>query len=130
MEKKITLLYDSECTLCVRFKKALEILDNQDRMHYRSIYETAVYFDFPELNQAECEEVVHLIDSEGKIYRGSEVIEFLIKQFPGVKKFSWLLESDSAKKAMDVFYDQINDMRIMKKRKCFRCGKSHKKKSL
>lgn len=127
MNKKIVLLYDSECSLCVRFKKALEFLDTKNRISYRSIHENSVYLDYPELNSEECEEMIHLIDSDGKVHRGGEVLEFLIKMYPGVEKFSWLLDSESGKKAMSAFYDRLNDMRVMKKRKCYTCGGKAKK---
>ncbi|MFT6631638.1 MAG: putative DCC family thiol-disulfide oxidoreductase YuxK [Bacteriovoracaceae bacterium] len=131
MDNKVTLLYDSECSLCIRFKKALEFLDLKNKVSYRSIHEAAVYIDYPELSLEQCEEVIHLIDTEGKVHRGPEVLEFLIQMYPGVEKFSWLLDSESAKKAMGAFYDRLNDMRIMKKRKCYTCGtpaKKHKRK--
>ncbi len=126
-ERKPILLYDSECTLCVRFKKALELIDLKKTVVYKSIYETSIYIDYPELSQEECERIIHLIASDGKIYVGAEVIEFLLVRFPGVKKFSWLLEGDSTKKAFKVFYKQINDMRMMKKKNCYSCGKGKKK---
>ena len=67
-----------------------------------------------------------MIDETGKIHRAGEVIEFLANHFPGVRKFAWLLDSDSAKSTMDAFYNRLNDMRLMKKRKCFTCGSGKK----
>ena len=128
MEDKHVLIYDSECSLCVRFKKALEFIDSDHKIQFRSLYEQSVYVDFPELNQEECLETIHLITNDKKILTGSDVIQFLITLNPGVKKFSWLIESESAEKAMNAFYGRLNEMRIMKKRKCFTCGKSYRKK--
>ncbi len=127
-DKEAILLYDSECGLCNRFKKALEFLDTKKRIEFRSIHETEVYVQYPELDKDHCLDEIHLIDKNKKIYRGGEVIEFLIKIYPGVEKIAWLLDSDSAKRAMDAFYGRLNDMRIMKKRKCYTCGSSKRTK--
>lgn len=127
--KLATLLYDSECNLCVRFKKALEYLDNDSKLNYKSIYDTSVYITYPQLDEEECKEVIHLIDNDGRIYRGTDVITYLVSIFPGVSKFSWLLDSDSGKKATSAFYKKINEIRIMKKRNCYTCGNKLKKRS-
>ena len=128
MEDKHLLIYDSECGLCVRFKKALEFLDKDKKINFRSVYDQSVYVDYPELKQEECEEMIHMVAADGKILKGSDVVSFLIQLNPGVKKFSWLIESDSAEKAMGAFYGRLNEMRIMRKRKCFTCGRPHRKK--
>jgi predicted DCC family thiol-disulfide oxidoreductase YuxK len=116
------LLYDSECQLCNRFKKTLDILDTKKTIKFISIYEQNIYIDYPELSKEECESVIHLIDDDKKIYRGSEVIEQLLLSFPQVKKFAWLIESESSKKAMNIFYKKLNQMREMKKASCYTCG--------
>lgn len=122
MEKKNILFYDSECTLCSRFQKALLMLDNNKSLAYKSIHDEDTFELYPMLDEEACEQEIHLLDKEGNILRGAEVVEFLIKLIPGVKKFSWLIETESSKKAMDMFYERLNDMRIMKRRNCFRCG--------
>jgi predicted DCC family thiol-disulfide oxidoreductase YuxK len=126
--KIATLLYDSECTLCVRFKKALEYLDNDSQLNFKSIYDPSVYVSYPDLDEERCKEIIHLIDHEGRVFRGADVITFLLKIFPGVSKFSWLLDSESGKKASNAFYKKINDIRNMKKRNCYTCGSKFGKK--
>lgn len=126
MNKKNILIFDSECSLCSRFQKALEMIDKDEHLEYRSIQDEKIYEEFPILNKDACAKEVHLIDIDGHLYVGSEVIEFLVKLIPGVSKFSWLLESESSKKAMDLFYGKLNDIRRMKKRKCYTCGSTMK----
>lgn len=120
------IFYDEDCNLCKRFKQAIELIDSKGNIKFRSIYDESVYEEFPQLNFSDCEEEVHMI-SEGKVYRGGEVIEELLKTLPAVKKFAWLIEKDSTKSALDAFYGQINDMRGMQKKKCFRCGSKRKR---
>jgi predicted DCC family thiol-disulfide oxidoreductase YuxK len=126
MSDKIILLYDSECSLCNRFKKAIEMIEGGKKIEYKTIYDQGIYLKYPQLSEEECAKEVHLIDTDGKVYQGSNAVEFLIKLIPAVSKFSWLLDSESSKKAMDMFYGKINDIRQMKKRKCYTCGSSMK----
>ena len=122
MTKLPVLLFDSECQLCSRFQKALSLLDRNKTINYVSVYDESIYIDFPELSKDKCLEVIHYIDEEKKVYTGGDVIAQLVKQFPQVKKFAWLIESESGKNAMNAFYDRLNDIRIMKKNNCFTCG--------
>lgn len=119
------VFYDSECTLCTRFKQAIGLIDRENVVEFKSIHDESVYRDHPELTFEACEEEVHMI-SNGTIFKGGAVIEELVKVLPGVKKFAWLMDKDSSRSAMDLFYGQINDMRKMQKKKCFRCGSRRK----
>lgn len=122
MSYDFTLIYDSNCQLCTRFKKALELVDIKNTIRFVSVHDQSIYVEFPELDQAECESEVHLLDKDKKVYVGGEVIEQLLKSLPQVKKFSWLIDSDSSKKAIGSFYKRLNKMRQMKKANCYTCG--------
>ena len=127
MNKKPVLLFDAECTMCKRFQKALEMIDVKKVIKYVSIYDENIYIEFPFLSKDDCEGVIHLVDTDLKVYRGGEVISFLAKTYPGVKKFSWLLDSDSSKRALDLFYNRVSESRKTK-RGCSTCGGKHKHK--
>ena len=64
-------------------------------------------------------------DENENIIKGSEVIKYLVHKIPAVEKFSWLIEKESSQKAMDVFYDKVNEVRkkIKKSKGCTDCGK-------
>lgn len=126
-EKKITLIYDDECTLCNRFKKGIELLDIKKVIRYIPVGDEGIYFEYPELQRELCEEEIHLIDKDRNIYAGGEVVSFLIGLFPAAQKFAWLLDSDSSRKVIDSFYEKINDMRKLKKVGCRDCGKKKSK---
>lgn len=113
------LIYDSKCTLCLRFKKALEFLDKE--ISFASIYEDEVYQKFPKLNRDECDEVIHLITEEGDILQAGDVITYLVKRTPGVKKFAWLIEKESSQTAIDAFYGKVKEMRDKKRKSCRTC---------
>lgn len=125
--KKHVLFYDSECSLCLRFKKAMEFLDLNSEIEFVSIHNEEAFERFPNVNRDECFETIHLLTSSDEIITGGDVLDFLIKLSPGVKKYAWLLESQAARTAMDAFYNRLNDMRIMKKRRCFTCGSPSRK---
>ena len=118
------LLFDDECSFCVRFTQGLKLVDKDMRINLVSIQSEEIYKEYNELNFEDCSETIHLITEDKKILKGPEVIKFLTKEIPSVSKFSWLIESESAKKAMDVFYNKINEVRKSKKTKgCTTCGK-------
>ena len=126
MEEKLTppiLIYDSKCSLCVRFKDSLLKLGGAEEINAVSIYTEELYDKFPELNKDECDQVVHFITKDNKILAGPEVIEHLVKDFPLVNKFSWLIESEMGKKAINYFHDMANKYRQTLKKKCPTCTK-------
>ena len=118
-----TLLYDSECSMCSRFKKGIELLDRNNLLEYKSIYDPEVYVRYPQLRQEDCEAEIHLVDPEGNVFRGGEVMSFLVKLFPGADKFAWLLDSESSKRAFDSFYDRLNNIRNLNRDGCPKCKK-------
>lgn len=125
------LLFDSECSLCVRFTQALKLVDKDEKINFVSVYDEKIYELYPELNKDECEEVVHYLTEDGKIFQGGAVIEHLVKEIPSVEKFAWLLESERSKNAVDAFYKKINEVRKLVKRKgCTGCGGSSRRKNL
>lgn len=127
------LLFDAECSLCVRFTQGLKLIDKNNHINMVEIQNHEIYEEFPELTFEDCSETIHLINAENEILKGGDVIKFLVKEIPAVSKFAWLLEPESASKAMDVFYSKVNEVRkqIKKSKGCNNCGKrrSHKENS-
>jgi len=121
------LLYDSECSLCTRFKQSLERLSTFDDLTMVSIHDEQIYNEYPQLNKEECDEAIHLIDSELNILKGTHAIEFLLKKNPAVAKFAWLIESEQGQKTLNYFYSMANKYRETLKKKCLTCNnKGHR----
>ena len=121
------LIYDDECPLCKRFKQALELMDTKGIIDFKEVADRSIYIEYPNLNQRKCEEVIHMIGEKGRIFRGGEVINELVGLFPGASKLSWLIDSESSKKATDIFYQSLNKIRgLTKKTDCPKCNKSKK----
>ncbi|MEH0860415.1 MULTISPECIES: thiol-disulfide oxidoreductase DCC family protein [Halobacteriovorax] len=119
------LIFDDECPLCIRFKDSLARLEGAKKISFIPVNDKKVYEQFKELglNEEECQNVVHYITSDKKVLKGEDVIAHLVKLYPLVHKFSWLIESDMGKKATDYFHKTTNAYRKMIKRKCPNCMK-------
>ena len=90
-----------------------------------SIHEEGIFTFLKELNKEDCFREVHLIDERGNIIKGPDVITYLAKDFPGVSKIAWLLESQMGKTATKVFYNAVNKYRESLLNRCPKCKKSH-----
>jgi glyoxylase-like metal-dependent hydrolase (beta-lactamase superfamily II) len=62
-----------------------------------------------------------LIDENGKVHKGPEVIQYLAHFFPTISKLAWMLETDVGKKALDFFYQKVNDIRNSQINSCEKC---------
>lgn len=128
-ELKSVIIFDSECPLCIRFKQGLELMDRSQKLRFLPVQDSKTFEEFPELNIEDCLSQVHLITEDRMILKGPEVIEYLIKILPGVSKLSWLLDSESGKKATQFFYQKVEELRDILKEKedCKECPRDHKK---
>ena len=123
MEFKLPLLvYDAECPLCVRFKQGLERLDAHQRVSYVPLQDVEVFQKFPQLDRTACAAKVHYLREDGAVLVAGEVVTELLKHFPGVDKFGWLLDSEVGRKTVDFFYEKVEAYRrISQEKSCERC---------
>lgn len=121
---KYLIIYDAECPLCVRFKKGLSIIDIKNLISFKELNDPSVYTSNPELSPEACSDEVHMIGPKGRIFRGGEVIAELILELPGASKLSWLIEKESSKKTLDIFYNSLNRIRKAAAGDCPKCKKS------
>jgi predicted DCC family thiol-disulfide oxidoreductase YuxK len=119
------VLYDSECPLCLRFKKGLEFLDKN--LCFISAREDFIYTEFPELSRQACLEKVHLITEEKKILSGPEVVDYLAQKLPGVNKLGWLLDTDQGKKVKEYFYQKVEELRELTNKNHSDCNECPRK---
>lgn len=124
------LIYDDKCTLCRRFKEGLERLPGAEAITMVSIDDSSIYDQFPQLNPEECFDTAHYINEEGVIFQGSDIPSELVKQFPAVSKFAWLIQSGMGKKAMDFFYSMANHYRESSLNNCDDCKKKRIRKQM
>lgn len=114
------IIYDSECSLCKRFVQSLKVLDTKKYFNFESLYNKDLYESIDLISFEDCKKEVHLI-LDDQVLKGSEVVEYLVSLIPGVKKISWLIESEASKGAMNLFYKKLNSIRQKKKQGCRTC---------
>jgi predicted DCC family thiol-disulfide oxidoreductase YuxK len=119
------VLFDPECPLCLRFKQGLEHLDKT--LQFVSVREDAVYEQFPELSRQDCLSKVHLITADKKILTGPEVVDYLLQTLPGVSKLAWLLDNEQGKKVKDFFYQKVEELRELTRKKDTECDQCPRK---
>lgn len=126
------LFFDDHCLFCVRFKEALARMDLQKKIIFIPLSDESWQLRFPHISKEEAQSTVHLLDEQGGLYRGSEVIVYLANFFPKVSSLAWLLETEAGKKATDLFYEGLNHLRILltdkEKNPCPQCDSKDKNK--
>lgn len=125
---KPLIIFDQECPLCVRFKQSLLFLDSGNKFDFVPLQDETIYIKYPVLNKAECEKDIHILISATEALKGTEALEFLIKNYPKVKSFAWLIESESGKKAVNFFHDRVSQFRESYKKNCPKCAQKRMKK--
>ncbi len=114
------VLYDPDCPLCLRFKQGLEHLDRN--LTFVSARDPEVYLELPELDPVTCLEKVHLVTVDRDVLVGPEVVDYLIRTLPAVSKLAWLLENEQGKKVKEFFYQKVEELRELSKKKDSECG--------
>ena len=100
---------------------ALERIPGTAHITKVSIHEAEIFEHFPQLKIEDCHQLLHLIDEKGTILVGEKAVSYLISQFPGVKKFAWLLESNMGEKTVNFFYEMSEKYRKTLLKRCPGC---------
>ncbi len=118
------IIYDENCALCKRFKDGLQFMDKDKLLNFVPLHQDQeIYNHFPNLNRESCQQTVHLIGTEGDIYQGAEVVEYLVKILPAVRKLAWLIETEMGQKTVQFFYEKVNQLRQSRFVPCSDCKK-------
>ena len=91
-------------------------------LQFVSVREDDVYEQFPQLSRDNCISKVHLITADEKVLTGPEVVDYLLHTLPGVSKLAWLLDSEQGKKVKDYFYQKVEELRELSKKKDTDCN--------
>ena len=115
------LVYDDSCSLCCRFKMALERIPGTSKLDFVPLSSETLFEDHPYLNKQDCTKEVHLVESPEKIHVGAQALEFLVESIPACRPFLWLIESERGQKSLDYFYRKTNELRERVRRDCPGC---------
>ncbi len=117
------LIYDEECNMCRRIKEAIAHFDIDNVFHFRSLQDKELYKIFPQITPEDCQEEVHFIDEHGVVYKGSDVLPELMKRLPIISKIAWMFDNNAGKKALSLFYQEVQKRRFKKENGCKKCPK-------
>ncbi len=115
------ILFDDRCELCLRFKTSIQRMQGHEVLHFESLYNPDLYLEFSNLSEEECKQKIHLIDEERKVHTGGDALLFIIARLPQASRFTWLLESNMAKKTSEFFYTAVNTYREKVSKSCKSC---------
>ncbi len=86
------LLYDEECSLCVRFQKAVRGLDRRGLIEPVGFHDPRISRIVPRMTQQELLNSFHLVFPDGRVVSGHRAIPDLLKILPGCRLIGWLLK--------------------------------------
>ena len=87
------ILYDADCSLCVRFAAAIRSIDSKSQfelVNLQNYYKTNSTIPLEDL-----ENELHVIDENGNIFVGDEAFDFILQKIPAAKPLSTLIVKTS-----------------------------------
>jgi len=122
MQNSEIIIYDDSCSLCTRFKVALERLPGTEKILMVSVHDENIYASIPQLVKSECLREIHFVDLNLNIFKGKDAMTQVIKRFPLAEKFSWLIESGMGQKAINYFNETAKFYRDHLIKDCKNCN--------
>lgn len=105
----VNIFYDDQCLLCRRYKQALELIDSKTFTWIDANSEEATKVSG--LSRDQLLSDIHVQLENSTFLRGSEAISYILTKIPGASRFSWLMEKDSTKKAIETFHSTSEKLR-------------------
>ena len=84
------VLYDGNCPVCRGAVDRLRAWDREGRLSFVSAQDPAVASRFPEVSPEDLRESLHVVDSQGRTWRGARAVEALVRILPGWRWAGWL----------------------------------------
>ena len=85
------LLYDEHCSLCVRFKEAVQRRDRQGRIEPVGFEDPRIPRLVPGIPQERLRSSFHLVLPEGRLLSGHRALPELLSLLPGGSLPAWFL---------------------------------------
>lgn len=111
--------YDSQCELCKRYQQAIEFLA-RGKIDWIDLHDESAKLPHG-VDKAELLSEIHAQTNDGHLHVGADALAVIIEQIPGAERFSWLMQRDSAKKALEVFYNTSEKLRRRLMKSCPSC---------
>ena len=85
------LLYDENCSLCVRFMQAVKRRDRRGRIEPVGFQDFRIPTIVPLMTRGELENSFHLVFPDGKVKSGPQAMPHLLELLPSMRLVGWLL---------------------------------------
>lgn len=115
------LIFDPKCSLCLRVKRLLALIDRENKVQLVSLYAPELFEAFDNLSFDECYGKVHLIDEDNVVHVGADAVEFLLTNLSPFNKVPFLWQREGVRVAMRLGYELLNTYRLKHAPPCERC---------
>tara|TARA_Y100000589_G_C26994581_1_gene564079 strand:+ start:59 stop:427 length:369 start_codon:yes stop_codon:yes gene_type:complete len=88
------ILYDADCSLCVRFAAAIRGMDRKNQFDLVSLQN--YYKPDSNISLEDLENELHVIDENGNIFAGDKAFQFILQKIPAAKPLSTLISKTSS----------------------------------
>ena len=99
-----TLVYDGHCRICQRAVAAVRTLDPAGRIDIVASQDAGVRERLRAIPQAAFDEAMHLIATDGAVFRGAAALEELLRVLPRTRWFAFIFHVPFARDVADRVY--------------------------
>ena len=88
---ELTVLFDGSCNLCRGSAERAQRFDKAQRIEFLDLYDQAAQQRFPQVNRDEALRLMQAVDSNGKVFSGSDAWARIAALLPGWNLVAWIL---------------------------------------
>ena len=93
MNRRWLLVYDSSCSLCVKFKNLAKSLDRRKRIEEASLSDSRIQDWAPGFDPQKIAKNFHLILPDGRVATGEMALPELLGLLPAGRPLAWVLRN-------------------------------------
>jgi len=83
---KLTVLYDGSCEMCVASIARLNRFDNSGALEMLDLDDERARAKFPALKREDLVRELHVVDDQGRVFRGARAINEVLRRQRGVRR--------------------------------------------
>lgn len=117
--ERLTLLFDSHCPLCCRFKSWVARWDREGAIRILPLDDTTISQRFPDLDLERARRELTVLNRLGQRFEGIEALRQLTAALPGISGLKWVYQLPGVTPALGRVYRAIHRNR---RRLCLKCG--------
>lgn len=107
MSAALALLFDGNCRFCTRSAKRLERQFGKERLRLENFQEDGVLARHPDLTYDACMKKMHVVDPEGRVYRGAGAVARIYRMTRGIGWVTFLYYVPVLRQLADLGYALI-----------------------